>query len=51
MSINKSQLRSLQKVGLYLSKLMFSYGQLYVITSKVTSRRGLRNLIHEEDSK
>ncbi|KAK4594131.1 hypothetical protein RGQ29_017994 [Quercus rubra] len=49
MTINKSQGQSLQRVGLYLDRPVFSHGQLYVAVSRVTSKDGLRILIVEND--
>ncbi|XP_058721741.1 uncharacterized protein LOC131593305 [Vicia villosa] len=49
MTINKSQGQSLDNVGLYLSKEVFSHGQLYVAISKVKSKKGLKILIHDKD--
>ena len=49
MTINKSQVQSLKRVGLFLHKPIFYHGQLYVAVSRVTSRNGLRVLIAEKD--
>ena len=50
MTINKSQDQTLDVVGLYLSKPVFTHGQLYVALSRVTSREGLKILILNENS-
>jgi len=49
MTTNKSQGQSLKHVGVYLPTPIFSYGQLYVAISLVTSRKSFKILITNED--
>ncbi|XP_075096389.1 uncharacterized protein LOC107763668 [Nicotiana tabacum] len=49
MTINKSQEQSLSHVGLFLKKPVFTHGQLYVVLSRVTRRKGLKILVCDDD--
>jgi ATP-dependent DNA helicase PIF1 len=49
MTINKSQGQSLDSVGLYIPRSVFSHGQLYVAMSRVKSKKGLKILIHDKN--
>lgn len=48
MTINKSQGQSLDWVGLCLPQDIFSPGQIYVAISRMTSKKGIKILIHDE---
>ncbi|XP_075074449.1 uncharacterized protein LOC142162047 [Nicotiana tabacum] len=49
MTINKSQGQSLSHVRLFLKKPVFTHGQLYVALSRMTSRKGLKILVYDDD--
>ena len=51
MTINKSQGQTLENVGLFLPRPVFSHGQLYVALSRVKSRSGLKILITGKEGK
>ncbi|KAH8970245.1 hypothetical protein BDL97_02G079000 [Sphagnum fallax] len=45
MTINEAHGQTLQTMGVYLPKLVFCHGQLYVAFSWCSSRRGVRVLV------
>ena len=49
MTINKSQGQSLSKVGLYLLRPVFTHGQLYVVVSRLKSKKGLKVVVCDQD--
>lgn len=50
MTMNKSQGQTLNMVGLYLPRPIFTHGQLYVAISRITSKSGLKILMHDTDN-
>ncbi|XP_058752650.1 uncharacterized protein LOC131625837 [Vicia villosa] len=51
MTINKSQGQSLDTVGLYLPRDVFTHGQIYVAISRVTTKEGIKILVYDEHDK
>lgn len=51
MTINKSQGQTLDSVGLYLPRSVFSHGQLCVAFSRIRTKAGLKILIHDLEKK
>jgi len=49
MIINKRQGQTLNKVGLYLPRPVFTRGQLYVVVSRSKSKKGLKILILDDN--
>ncbi|XP_058726317.1 uncharacterized protein LOC131597650 [Vicia villosa] len=43
--------QSLDNVGLYLPRDVFTHGQIYVALSRVTTKKGIKILIHDEEKK
>jgi len=50
MTINRSQGQSLNYVGLYLSRTVFSHGHLYVAISRVKRKKGLTIVIYDKEN-
>lgn len=51
MMINKSQCHSLDIVGLYFPRDVSTHGQIHVSLSRVTTKKGIKILIHDENDK
>jgi ATP-dependent exoDNAse (exonuclease V) alpha subunit len=51
MTINKSQGQTLGHVGLYISRPVFTHGQLYVVVSRVKTQFGLEIIITNNTEK
>ena len=49
MTINKSQGQTLNRVGLYLPRPVFSHGQLYVAFSRVRRRSDIKVCVYGEN--
>jgi len=49
MTINKSQGQTLAMIGIFLKRPVFTHGQLYVAISRVTSKKGLKILIQDDN--
>ncbi|XP_058762907.1 uncharacterized protein LOC131636298 [Vicia villosa] len=51
MTINKCQGQSLDTVGLYFPRDIFTHGQIYVALSRVTTKQGIKILVYDEIDK
>ena len=51
MTINKAQGQTITKIGLYLSKSVFTHGQLYVALSRVQSKDNIKVLVKDRHIK
>ena len=49
LTINKSQCQSLSRIRLYLPRTIFAHEQLYVVISRVKTKKSLKILILDED--
>ena len=49
MTINKAQGQTLQQVGLYLCRAVFSHGQLYVALSRAGSSKRVKVLVQDDE--
>jgi len=49
LTFNKSQGQSLSRVRLYLPRTIFAHEQLYVVISRVKTKKSLKILILDED--
>ena len=50
MTINKAQGQTLQRVGVYLSEMCFSHGQLYVAASRVGLPTHIRFAVDKDEA-
>jgi ATP-dependent DNA helicase PIF1 len=48
MTINKAQGQNSERIGVYLPKLVFAHGQLYVASSRIGRRRALSFMLGQE---
>lgn len=48
MTINKFQCQSLDYVGLYIPRDVFTHGQIYVALSRVITKKGIKILMHDD---
>lgn len=49
MTINKSQVQTLDKIGIYLQKPCFTHGQLYVAFSRVSMHKNIKIFIEDRN--